>query len=236
MTYSKLLKLIMIMILWLGTGTTTQAMIRIDGTRLIYPAQDKEISVRVINDSAEKIVLQAWISATEEEIHDIPFAIIQPLVELDQQQVHILRILYMGEGLPSDKESLFLLNVVEAPLKPQNKNNIQMAIRQKLKVLFRPTDLQGSPLDCITGLTWKLTNGSTVEAANTCAFHLSLVNVQIEFDGRTTLLSEYTLLKPREKQSFTIPNTRIPEDAKIKFSDINDSGLQTVHKQKLSNI
>ena len=236
MTYSKILKLAGFIILWLGAGTTTQAMTRIEGTRLIYPAKDKEISVRVTNDSAEKIILQAWISAAKEEIHDIPFAIIQPLVELDQQQVHILRILYMGEGLPSDKESLFLLNVVEAPLKPQNENNIQMAIRQKLKLFFRPTDLQGSLLDCIAGLTWKVKNGSSVEVTNTCAFHLSLVDVQIEFDGRATLLSEYTLLKPREKQYFTTPNTRIPKDARIKFLEINDSGLRTVHKQKLRNI
>lgn len=225
----------MVIILWLGAGTTIQAMIRIEGTRLIYPAQDKEISVRVINDSPEKIVLQAWISATKEEIHDIPFAITQPLVELDQQQEHILRILYMGEGLPSDKESLFLLNVVEAPLKPQKENNIQMAIRQKLKLFFRPADLQGSPLDCVAGLTWEVKNSSSVEVTNTCAFHLSLVDVRIEFDGRTILLSEYTLLKPREKQYFTMANVRTPKAARIKFFEINDAGLRAAHKQKINN-
>lgn len=229
-TNHKLLKLSWLLILWLGAETAAQAMIRIEGTRLIYPAKDKEISIRVINDSAETVLLQAWISATEGG-SDIPFAVVKPLVELGRQQAHSLRILYAGKGLPSDKESMFLLNIVEAPLKPQSQHYLQMAIRQQLKLFFRPAHLQGSPQDCVAGLTWEVKNSSSIEVANTCDFHLSLVDIEIEIDGRSVLLSKYALLKPRERQYFTLANTQFHKAARAKFIEINDAGLRAAHEQ-----
>ena len=48
-----------------------------------------------------------------------------------------------GEGLPSDRESLFWLNIMEIPLKVEDPNSVQFAIRQRLKLFYRPPALLG---------------------------------------------------------------------------------------------
>ncbi|CAK9889228.1 molecular chaperone [Pseudomonas fluorescens] len=228
-----LFSLFKIILLWFAISTTAEAMIKIEGTRLIYSGQHREANIRVTNLSPKTVALQAWISAGEENKSDVPFALTQPLIKLSQQQTEILRILYIGKGLPNDRESLFWLNVMEIPLKADRQNSIQMAVRQKLKLFFRPPGLQGTSSACVAGLSWKLKNDDSIEVTNTCAFHVSLVDVKIEGRDRSTPLSDYIFLKPEETQHFKSTKPFISSDTKILFVEINDIGLRAEHKANI---
>ncbi|MDF9893499.1 fimbrial biogenesis chaperone [Pseudomonas sp. R32] len=232
-TSSTPLSFIKVILLWLAVGSSAEAMIKIDGTRLIYTGQHREATIRVTNVSSQTVALQAWVSSSEENSSDVPFALAHPLIKLNPQQVDVLRILYRGEGLPEDRESLFWLNVMEIPLKPDRQNSIQMAVRQQLKLFFRPPRLQGTSSACVAGLSWKVKNGNSIEVTNACAFHVSLVDVRIERHNRGSLLSEYTLLKPGEIQYLRSSDPSISSDAKILFTEINDIGLRTAHRMNI---
>ncbi|MGF6595261.1 fimbrial biogenesis chaperone [Pseudomonas sp. 2835] len=232
-TSSTPLSFIKVILLWLAVGSSAEAMIKIDGTRLIYTGQHREATIRVTNVSSQTVALQAWVSSSEENSSDVPFALARPLIKLNPQQVDVLRILYRGEGLPKDRESLFWLNVMEIPLKPDRQNSIQMAVRQQLKLFFRPPGLQGTSSACVAGLSWKLKNDDSIEVTNTCAFHVSLVDVKIEGRDRSTPLSDYIFLKPEETQYFKSAKSFISSDTKILFVEINDIGLRTEHKTNI---
>ncbi|UVM58097.1 molecular chaperone [Pseudomonas sp. B21-012] len=232
-TSSTPLSFINVILLWLAVGSSAEAMIKIDGTRLIYTGQHREATLRVTNVSSQTVALQAWVSSSEENSSDVPFALAHPLIKLNPQQVDVLRILYSGEGLPEDRESLFWLNVMEIPLKPDRQNSVQMAVRQQLKLFFRPPGLQGTSSSCIAGLSWKVKNVDSIEVTNTCAFHLSLVDLRIESSDRSTALDEYTLLKPGETHLLRSTVAAIPADAKIIFTEINDIGLRHVHEANI---
>ncbi len=206
------------------------AALKVEGTRLIYFGHDREANIGVVNQAAREVVVQTWISGEDEaSSHSVPFAATEPLVQLGAGEHHQLRILYAGEGLPSDRESLFWLNIMEIPLKPEDPNSVQFAIRQRLKLFYRPPALKGGSADAVQQLQWRSNDGRTVTVSNPSAFHLSLVNLQT--DGQ--VLSDYLLLKPFERKTLTAPGP-LPKGTTLHFTEITDIGLQARHSAALN--
>jgi P pilus assembly chaperone PapD len=223
-----------LLLLLLGVYSQVQASFQIEGTRLIYLGQDKEVSISVMNQAPVGSVLQSWISHEDESnTSDVPFAIVQPLVQLRSHERHLLRILYVGEGLPVDRESMLWLNIMEVPLKPEGSDVVQFAIRQRLKLFYRPSGLQGSASDSIKKLIWKSPDGQRIEVQNPSTFHLSLTDIVVASNRNTKKISEYVILKPGETRLFENPTDGIKPGAKIKFTEITDVGLQTRHSADL---
>ncbi|UXZ20792.1 molecular chaperone [Pseudomonas sp. YeP6b] len=206
------------------------AALKIEGTRLIYFGQDKAANIGVVNQASREVVVQTWITS-EADAGDrtVPFAATEPLVQLGAGEHHQLRILYAGEGLPTDRESLFWLNIMEIPLKPEDPNSVQFAIRQRLKLFYRPPALQGGSAEAVQQLVWSSGDGRTVTVRNPSAFHLSLVNLQTDNE----VLSDYLLLKPYESKTLTVPSP-LPKGTTLHFTEITDIGLQARHRAALN--
>ncbi|KAF2411123.1 P pilus assembly protein, chaperone PapD [Pseudomonas antarctica] len=206
------------------------AALKIEGTRLIYFGQDKGATINVVNQAPREVVVQTWITGEDEATdRTVPFAATEPLVQLAAGEHHPLRILYAGEGLPSDRESLFWLNIMEIPLKPEDPNSVQFAIRQRLKLFYRPPALQGGSAEAVQQLVWSSGDGRTVTVRNPSAFHLSLVNLQTDNEA----LSDYLLLKPYESKTLTAPSP-LPKGTTLHFTEITDIGLQARHRAALN--
>lgn len=217
----------------LALAPCAQAAVKIEGTRLIYFGQFKEASINIVNQSPSELVVQSWVTRDNDDAtQPVPFAVVQPLVRLDAQQHHLLRILYAGEGLPGDVESMFLLNVMEIPLKPETADSVQFAVRQRLKLFYRPPGLAGSSSEAVQQLVWSRTGAQSVTVTNPSAFHLSLVDVQSDTSGQVQALEDYVLLKPGERKVFS---TKAPISAgsQINFTEITDIGLQARHRAAL---
>jgi P pilus assembly chaperone PapD len=222
------------MLLLLCFVTQAQAALQIEGTRLIYFGQDKGASISVTNQASQEALLQSWLSHEDDsDTNTLPFAIVQPLVRLQSQERHLLRILYLGEGVPDDRESLVWLNIMEIPLKAKDPDSMQFAIRQRLKVFYRPPGLQGSASESVQKLTWTYLDEQHIEVSNTSAFHLSLIDIGIDLDSPTEKLSDYVFLRPGETRLIETPKAAISADTTISFTEINDIGLQTRHSTNL---
>lgn len=217
----------------LALAPCAQATVKIEGTRLIYFGQYKEASINIVNQSSSELAVQSWVTREDDDATSpVPFAVVQPLVRLDAQQHHLLRILYAGAGLPSDVESVFLLNVMEIPLKPEAADSVQFAVRQRLKLFYRPAGLAGSSSEAVPQLVWSRTDGQTLTVTNPSAFHLSLVDVQVDKGGQVQVLDDYLLLKPGERKVFST-QAPISVGSQINFTEITDIGLQARHRAVL---
>ena len=217
----------------LALAPCAQATVKIEGTRLIYFGQYKEASINIVNQSPGELVVQSWVTREDDDATSpVPFAVVQPLVRLDAQQHHLLRILYAGEGLPDDVESMFLLNVMEIPLKPHATDSVQFAVRQRLKLFYRPPGLAGSSSEAVQQLVWSRTDAQSVTVTNPSAFHLSLVDVQSDSGGQVQALDDYALLKPGERKVFSA-KAPISAGSQINFTEITDIGLQARHRAVL---
>lgn len=225
-----LLRILLIAGALLALAPPARAALKIEGTRLIYFGQDKAAGINVVNQASQDVVVQTWITAEDETANrDVPFAATEPLVKLGPGEHHRLRVLYAGAGLPSDRESLFWLNLMEVPLKPKEPGSVQFAIRQRLKLFYRPPTLEGGSTEALQQLVWSRHDAQSITVSNPSAFHLSLVNVHTD----TQALSDYLLLKPHESITLTTPGV-LPKGTTLHFTEINDIGLQARHRAALN--
>ncbi|STJ32249.1 F17-like fimbrial chaperone [Escherichia coli] len=82
------------------------------GTRVIYPAEQKSINVRLNNGDSTPSLIQAWLdtgdpSSPPDSVR-VPFIITPPVFRVEPLSGQTMRIMYTGENLPADRESLFL--------------------------------------------------------------------------------------------------------------------------------
>lgn len=115
------------------------------GTRIIYPANKKEVMVQVMNQGTRSSLVQSWIddgdtSLPPEKIQ-VPFLLTPPVVKVAGNSGQQLKIKVMPNHLPTNKESLFFLNVLDIPPNsPENegKNVLKFAMQNRIKLFYRP--------------------------------------------------------------------------------------------------
>ncbi|OLF52041.1 molecular chaperone [Pseudomonas chlororaphis] len=212
-------------------ASTSNAGITLDGTRVVFSAPSKEASIIVKNQASTDIMVQSWVEADQKSLSDdVPFAITPPLVRLGGQKQQVLRILYQGQGLPTDKESVFWLAVQEIPQKAKDENALQIAIRQRIKLFYRPAGLTEKAADAAKSLQWKLARqGDKTELAvtNPSAFHVSFAGSKVTLrSGKGAYTAPAEMLAPGATRMFAVkgaPGSALGA-ATVEFDSINDYG------------
>jgi P pilus assembly chaperone PapD len=171
----------------------SRASVIIAGTRVIFPANDGEVTVRLTNQGANPALVETWIDAgdpnsTPDKVHT-PFLITPPLFRMEPNRDQSLRILFTHSDtpLPTDRESVFWLNVLEVPPKPtgqqyQGKNYLQLAIRSRVKLFYRPGGLPGDAIKAPGELTFKAesANGSvSLLAHNPTPYYVTITRLTV---------------------------------------------------------
>lgn len=222
------LRHIFILFLFLVTmtcGMNAKASIALSNTRVIFDSAKREASL-IVNNDKQNVLIQSWIeSNTEDDQGELPFAISPPLVKMQPNSQQLLRILYAGgnNSLPQDKESVFWLNVQEVPVTSEGENVLQIAVRQRIKLFFRPQNLVGVSTEAPASLQWSIdsSNGKKVlHVDNPSAYHVSINSIQL---NQGNSIVEPLMIAPQEKMQFALPNT-IETGAMLRFVAMNDYG------------
>ncbi|WP_431223072.1 fimbrial biogenesis chaperone [Serratia sp. L9] len=91
----------------------------INGTRVIYPAKQREVTVQLSNNGDSPALIQAWIdegnAETTPENSKAPFIVSPPISRVEPNSGQALRVSLTTTALAQNKESLFWLNVLEIP-------------------------------------------------------------------------------------------------------------------------
>ena len=213
------------------------AAVVITGTRLVYPADQKEITVKLNNNGTLPALVQSWIDTGSVEStptsSKAPFLLSPPVARIDPTKGQSLRVLFTGAPLAQDKESVFWLNVLEIPPKPEagaDLNTLQMAFRSRIKLFYRPVGLPGNPNEAVEQVQWQLVTardgqGLALKAYNPSAFHVSLIELDL-VAGNQRYRSEDGMVGPGETRQFALPTlkARPSSQAQVEFSAINDYG------------
>lgn len=114
--------------------TSAQAGIVITGTRVIYPSDKEFVSVQLTNVGEQIALVQSWIDdkdiITDPTTTKAPFIVTPPITTIEASRGQSLRVIFnQKQKLASDRETLFWLNVLDIPAKPEaGKNYLQFAI------------------------------------------------------------------------------------------------------------
>ncbi|MCV2534085.1 fimbrial biogenesis chaperone [Enterobacter wuhouensis] len=191
-------KAILLAVLLLSTGHSW-ANIVINGTRVLYPENNKEVIVQLMNTGDSPALVQSWIDDGDinstPETAKVPFLLSPPVIKVSGHNGQQLRIKKLPANLPADRESVFFLNVLDIPPKPenlQNQNTVQLAIKSRIKLFYRPASLAGSLDNAVEKLTLTA-NGNQFRINNNSPFHITVANIS---RGKTKLLNESPMVSP----------------------------------------
>lgn len=204
-------------------SVSSYASVIISGTRVIYPSDQKELTVKLDNVGKSPVLVQSWIDngdadARPEKIQ-VPFILTPPINRIEAKKGQTLRLSYSGTPLPANKESVFYLNVLEIPAKDKNlqsSNLLQMAFRSRIKLFFRPVGLTGNANDAVKALNWRASSNG-VTASNPTPYYVSLVDVAL--GGKKV---EGQMVPPGGSQSFALPG--VGAGSQLAISSVNDYG------------
>jgi len=214
-----------------------QANVLIGGTRVVFPAKGGEVTVRLTNDNDHPVLVESWIDrgdmhSTPESV-EVPFLITPPLFRMEAKKEQSLRIVYTHEQLPADRETLFWLNVLEVPPKPtgpqaEGQNFLQLALRSRLKLFYRPAGLQGDPLKAPGELTWKVVadgKGYALEAHNPTPYYVTISELSLATAGKNAT-AEIGMVAPLADLRLPLHDVaqKPAAGSAVLFTAINDFG------------
>lgn len=231
-----------------GLSSVAHAAILITGTRVIYPMQEREVTVRVTNNGPKPSVVQSWIDDGDaKQTPDnavVPFVLTPPIARVDPSRSQSLRIVSTQTNLPTDRESLYWLNVLEVPADakaaPVSPQELRIVFRSRIKLIVRPKDLPGNPDAAGEKLTWRVVPGAAgkgwaIECNNPSAYYVSFNRIDLAQDGKTTEAGG-GMVAPRATERFPLPDLKAAPaggNAEVRYSTINDYGGFVDHKSPL---
>ncbi|MBL4560994.1 MAG: fimbria/pilus periplasmic chaperone [Labilibaculum sp.] len=230
----------MIMILSLSSFYSYAGIV-INGTRIIYSADAREVSIKLTNKGDRPVLIQSWIDNGDSEANpseiSVPFILTPPINRVNGGEGQVLRLSYTGSELPNMVESVFWLNVLEIPVKSKDKligNHLQMAFRTRIKLFFRPLFLEGEANDSARELIFNSTSHG-VNVTNPTPYYISISKINVTVKGvRYSVKGE--MISPLSSDEFSFPNVgRIPVGSTIMFNSINDYGAIVINESVVLN-
>ena len=207
--------------------SSANAGVVIGATRVVFDGSKKEASLSVSNPDAVPYLIQSWIEAGNNSAAKVPFIITPPLYRLDNGQKNVERIVLAG-AVPQDKESLYWLNIKAIPSAPKTDNSLQIAVKTRIKLIYRPEALKGQmPEEQAAKLTWQR-SGNEIQVNNPGSLVINFNEITVA--GKRIEDASYVL--PGSSARFTLPNG--VSGGSVQFKIINDyGGVGEVHHASL---
>ncbi|MEY0232034.1 fimbrial biogenesis chaperone [Providencia manganoxydans] len=188
---------------------TASAAINIDRTRIIFPGQDKSVSLVINNQSKTMPYLaQSWMEDEKGNKVSEPFTVLPPMQRVEPNAKNQIKII-KTEGLdklPQDRESLFYLNVREIPPVSDKENVVQIAIQSRLKMFYRPPQIENNS-DKVWAKELKYTHtGRNLVIANPTKYYVTLG--YLSSDSKNNFPGfESVMIAPMSQETVTVPAT-----------------------------
>ncbi|HEO9815838.1 TPA: molecular chaperone [Klebsiella variicola] len=190
----------------------------IGGTRVIYPSDKREVSLQLSNKDKVAYLVQSWVD--NDDKGKAAFIVTPPLLRIEGGESNTLRIVRMASTLPEDRETLQWLNIKSIPPSTDDasQNILQIAIKSRLKLIFRPKGLSGStPEEVTDSLKWSR-SGNLLNVKNPTAYYMNFSNIKVADKD----LSEISFVPPFSSISLPL-NTPVTGNT-VTWSLINDFG------------
>lgn len=214
-----------------------QAALSLGGTRLVLVG--REASLELHNAANREALVQAWLTpATDDQAPGgadpqsaLPFVVTPALVRLPAHGRQLLRVLYHGQGMPTGRESLLHLYVLEVPRRGEAAQQLSIAVRQRINLFYRPPGLPGDPAAAVTGLRWSWRQAGDgprrLRVDNPTAFHVVLLDLK----AGSRLLQAHRLLAPGQTAEWTASG---PAARRLSFRSLTDYGGQRSYCVRLT--
>ncbi len=204
---------------------SADAAVQLGATRLIFLESNHEAALAIKNEGDRPYVVQAWVDDGEGRTKT-PFLLVPPLSRLDPNVENMLRVMRVLDDLPQDRESVFWINVKEIPEKVQQDNVLQLAIRTRIKLFYRPAALGGNRAEeARKELKWSVRadrdGGAVLRVENPTPYHVTFGVMRVR-PGTENIAPD--MVPPYQMREYPLTSIRAPQAVSVEFAVINDYG------------
>ncbi|EOS95179.1 fimbrial chaperone protein [Erwinia tracheiphila PSU-1] len=210
--------------------------VKIMTTRVVLNEKDNEQSFVIKNTGDSPSLLQLWLAEKEDESieikGDVPFTLSPPVSRINAQKSKVFRIISLenvSTSLPKDRESVFWINVLDAPsIKEgsEGSNKLNVAFRTRIKLFYRPVSLKGSPEESATRLNWtekRSGNDYIYTVTNNEPYSVSFANFALLSGEKEVSELPGGMVGPYSTKTFSFKNVST-NNVKMKYQYITDLG------------
>ncbi|MCT4715766.1 fimbria/pilus periplasmic chaperone [Enterobacteriaceae bacterium H18W14] len=210
----------------------------ISGTRIIFPGNEREQTVRTTNKSNLPLLVQVWTDdgSKNEDINKmkVPFTVTPPVYRVEPGKGQSIRLIYNGMTLPQDRESVFWFNLLEIPpVKETAKetDRLELAFRTRIKIFYRPSQLKSSSAQEVERLSWEVIDaGKGVKVTNPTPYYFSFDSASLT-SGTAKHQLNVDMVAPFESKIFTLAaKATVGIVNRVDIRLINDYGSVVEHQ------
>ncbi|CAI0793135.1 fimbrial biogenesis chaperone [Serratia marcescens] len=221
-----------------------QAGIIASATRVIFREGDTEKTLMLLNTNGYPIVAQTWVDNGDvnaaPELSRAPFVTLPSVFALPPAALKGLRILFAGAALPTDRESVFWLNLYEIPpsqpTTPPLASRVTLAMNTQMKIFYRPKALKGNAENAAEAVSFSLQKspgGYLLRCHNRSAFYLSFARISIHIGKRDYPVRQESdmMTAPFSMRDYHLDGVAaptLPSQITVQATLINDQGQQIV--------
>jgi len=210
-------------------SSVSHAALTLNVDRLVYKENEGDASLTIHSTEERAYLIQSWLDAGDSTVKkDLPFVVTPPLFRLAPHSDNVIRIMYLGNGLPKDRESLYWLDVKGVPglndEESKAESRMVLAINNRIKFFFRPAGLKGDQGDAMKQLHWTQ-SGSTITAKNDSPFYLVLSNINCDKETiPVSVIDNNTVIQPFGSKSFKLKHAPAT-GSNVEWNALNDFGI-----------
>lgn len=208
------------------------AALTISHTRVVHESAKRSSSVIVANPSSRPYAAQAWVNTEADDVTTaVPLIASPNLFRLDPGNEQTVQINALPNDLPQDRESLFYFNLQEIPQTAADagQNVLNVALRTRIKLFYRPSQLKGRPQDRLNDLAWSIQQieGKThLVVDNPSPYHFTFNRLVISGAGVSETINAKGMALPLGRQAYALQNVPVTDGLQVTFTTINDySGI-----------
>lgn len=209
----------------LATALMSSAMaaFTLSGTRAIYEEGKKNISLEVTNNATDTYGGQIWIDNISQNKADVFMVPSPPVFKVNAGSKQVIRLINVNPALPTDRESMFRINVQELPpkLNQAEGSALAIAMNTQIKLIYRPKGIIEGRKDAEKKLT--TIHRNTIWIKNSTPYYFAVTGLKV--NGKKVIIpkaqdADLALLAPFSE----VDTGLLPRNGKLTVQALNDWG------------
>lgn len=227
--------LLLIIVILIPISQLSYASVIIQSTRVVYPADKQYVTIQLINNNSTPSLVQSWIDDGDvdstPETTTAPFIVTPPITKISAYDGTQLKIHFIDQVLPQDRESVYYFNILDIPPKSDNDqavNQLKLTMQTRIKLFYRPVKLLTGIEKSLNELRFSASNNSII-INNPTPYFMTIASISLKNDQ---LLNQSVMLDPFSQKEVTI-DRKLSSGWVIDIDFIGDSGDYTRVSKKI---
>jgi len=225
--------------LLLAWCTVAQAAMVLSQTRVVVSPDAPRAELVVRNADRQPLLLQVWVDAGQSRQtqaapaqHATPFLIDPPVLRIEPGEARSLRVLLVNTpaDLPTDRETLFWLNVLEVAAMPALSDHdarLDVSVLSRLKLFYRPASMRVAPVPALRFHVTREDKTAWLVIHNPAPVHQTLGSLALRTEDAALAL-DAPMIAPFESARVRVPPAALSHapsaDWTLAFTLIDDDG------------